>query len=318
MSEITWRAHLDKFASEPDLVLEKGGRSLHTKGGQFLLTIGPEKITIKAQGCCAGAPYVLPLSMVKEARMLTSNPYAMPSFVIIGEKMVEAPPDEESGEVPVDADGEPLMVAERFFHKFFIEGHEESIIAACNKVDAQVRLLQGQVLVAGFIDTSVPNVVSYFSPADTIMLFEMESSMMTKAVGESTTLFLEDYGGAVTLTRLPYGTDMLLSKADPDFLPSAVFIERVHAIQFTLPVYEATVKNNAGEEVKAFRVAADKGGSTPAVWKITLDPTVVIAAPYLAGLQRKAPGAARPRTQSFTTNKKPFSGVPMPRLGIKK
>ena len=33
------------------------------------------------------------------------------------------------------------------------------------------------------------------------------------------------------MTRLQYGTDMLVSKADPDFLPSAVFIERVHAIQ---------------------------------------------------------------------------------------
>ena len=48
--------------------------------------------------------------------MLTSQ-YAMPSFVIIGEKMVEAPADEETGEVPVDGEGAPQMVPEHFFHK---------------------------------------------------------------------------------------------------------------------------------------------------------------------------------------------------------
>merc|ERR1712087_167290 len=217
MSEIAWRAHLDKYASETDMVLGKLGE-------KFLLTIGPEKITITPEGCCAGRPHVLPLSMVKEAKMLTSM-YSMPSFVIIGEKMVEAPPDEETGEVLLDAEGMPVMVPEHFFHKFFIEGHEASIVEVCNKVDASVRLLQGQVLIAGYIEADVINSVSYFSPAD----------------------------------------------------------------------------------------------SSPSSWQVTLEPKVVIAAPYLAGLDRKAKGASRPRTTSFTTgyNKKPsstnlMSSVPLP------
>merc|ERR1712087_404421 len=184
MSEIAWRAHLDKYASETDMVLGKLGE-------KFLLTIGPEKITITPEGCCAGRPHVLPLSMVKEAKMLTSM-YSMPSFVIIGEKMVEAPPDEETGEVLLDAEGMPVMVPEHFFHKFFIEGHEASIVEVCNKVDASVRLLQGQVLIAGYIEADVINSVSYFSPADTINLFETESSMITKTVGETKTICLDD------------------------------------------------------------------------------------------------------------------------------
>lgn len=296
MSEITWRAHLDKYASETDTILAK-------KGDRFLLTIGPEKITIKSQACCCpGKPYVLPLSMVKEAKMLTSQ-YAMPSFVIIGEKMVEAPADEETGEVPVDGEGAPQMVPEHFFHKFFIEGHEPSIVDVCNKVDAQVRLLQGQVLISGYIDATVPNVVNYFTAADTIQLFETESSMITRGVGEVFTVYLEDDGGTVTFTRLQYGTEILLTKEDnPDFLPSSVFIERVHSVQFALPVYETKIPVNE-EETKVFRIAHNKDGTSTASWTVTLDPKVIISAPYLAGLNRKGPGSSRPRTQSFTTGK---------------
>merc|ERR1719229_1520772 len=247
MSEITWRAHLDKYASETDMVLGKLGE-------KFLLTIGPEKITITPEGCCAGRPHVLPLSMVKEAKMLTSM-YSMPSFVIIGEKMVEAPPDEETGEVLLDAEGMPVMVPEHFFHKFFIEGHEASIVEVCNKVDASVRLMQGQVLIAGYIEADVPNSVSYFSAIDTVYIFETESSMITKGVGETKTIYLDDNGGAITFKRLQYGTDIILKKTDPDFLPASVFVQRVHDIVIKLPVYETSYVKADGDEIKVYRLS---------------------------------------------------------------
>jgi len=69
---------------------------------------------------------------------------------------------------------------------------------------------------------------------------------------------------------------------------------------------EKFVKSEGDEvkEIKVFRVAKNKESGS-ATWTITLDAKVVIAAPYLAGLNRKAPGAARPRTQSFTMKKTP-------------
>uniref|UniRef100_A0A7S0P2X4 Uncharacterized protein n=1 Tax=Calcidiscus leptoporus TaxID=127549 RepID=A0A7S0P2X4_9EUKA len=297
MAETTWRAHLDKYASETDLIL-------HKKGENFLITVGGEAVSIKAQSCCAGAPYVLPLTMIKEAKMI-HNKYAMPSLVLIGEKQVEAPPDEETGEVPVDADGAPKMISEHFFHKFFLEGNEEHIVEACNKVDAQVRLLQGQVLIAGYIDATLPKTYFYFSPEDAVSLFETENTMTTKGVGETKTIYLANGGGAVRFTRKQYGTDVVLAKEDPEFVPSSVFIQIAKEIQFTLSVYKKTVVNNAAEEVEVFRVgdARNLKDTSAETWTVTLEPKVVITAPYLAGLGRKAPGAARPRTKSFTLSK---------------
>merc|ERR1719275_576637 len=284
MAETTWRAHLDKYVSETDLIL-------HKKGENFLITVGGEAVSIKAQSCCAGAPYVLPLTMIKEAKMI-HNKYAMPSLVLIGEKQVEAPPDEETGEVPVDADGAPKMISEHFFE-------------ACNKVDAQVRLLQGQVLIAGYIDATLPKTYFYFSPEDAVSLFETENTMTTKGVGETKTIYLANGGGAVRFTCKQYGTDVVLAKEDPEFVPSSVFIQIAKEIQFTLSVYKKTVVNNAAEEVEVFRVgdARNLKDTSAETWTVTLEPKVVITAPYLAGLGRKAPGAARPRTKSFTLSK---------------
>ena len=39
-------------------------------------------------------------------------------------------------------------------------------------------LIRTQVLISGYIDATVPNVVNYFTAADTIQLFETESSMV--------------------------------------------------------------------------------------------------------------------------------------------
>jgi len=298
MASVTWRAHLDKYAAEPDSVLAK-------KGKNFLLTIGAEAITITPQACCAGKPYVLPLSMVKEAKSV-GNKYSMPSLVIVAEKSVPAPVDDITGEVPLDADGNPYMVAEQFVHKFFVEGAAEEIQNVCDKTDAQLRLLNGQVLVAGWIDPLKSQTVGgYFSPADAKQLFETESAMITCTIGETKTITLSEDGGAVRFTRLAYGTDVVLAKDVPDWTPASIFIEQVHSIQLSIPVYETKVINNAGDEVTVFRVARNKPGEpSPAQWTVTLDPKAVIAAPYLAGLNRKAPGAARPRAGSFVTRMK--------------
>jgi len=184
-----------------------------------------------------------------------------------------------------------------------------------------VRLLQGQVLIAGYIAADVVNSVAYFSAEDTIHLFEAESSMITKTVGETKTIYLDDNGGSVTFERLQYGTDILLKKSDPDFLPSSVFIQRAHSFQFALPVYETTYVKGDGDEVKVYRICHSKD-SSPSSWTVTLDPKVVIAAPYLAGLNRKAKGASRPRSTSFTTGykKKPSATnmLPMAIPGMKK
>ena len=49
----------------------------------------------------------------------------------LGEKMIEAPPDEETGEVPLDAEGMPVMVPEHFFHKAPINGMGQDIGFQC-------------------------------------------------------------------------------------------------------------------------------------------------------------------------------------------
>ena len=72
------------------------------------------------------------------------------------------------------------------YAQFFFDAGEESIAEACNKVDAQIRLLMGQVLVAGYIDPITPNVVTWFSASDTKKVFDMETTTV-KASAHSLT-----------------------------------------------------------------------------------------------------------------------------------
>jgi len=279
--EMTWKATLDKHASETDLVLGKMGTT-------FTITVGKDAMSIKPTGCCVGSPYVLPLVQIKEVKMVTAE-WALPSFVVVGEK---------EGEL----EGELIT----FFHKFYLDGGETAIVEACNKVDAQTRLLSGQVLVAGYIDSSVPNHIMWLSPADTRKVFETESTMITSAVGDKKTLALPEMEGTVTFTRLTYGTEMLFSKEGME-VPCSVFCERVHTIQFQLPVVEEDVMTGEGEVVKAFRLKYSKDGSSTGTWTVTMDPKVVLSAPYLAGLKQGA--SARPRVTSFNMPKCPRFSV---------
>mmetsp|Transcript_47975 Transcript_47975/g.103927 ORF Transcript_47975/g.103927 Transcript_47975/m.103927 type:complete len:364 (-) Transcript_47975:125-1216(-) len=285
MDEMQWKVTLDTHSSEPDLALSKMGK-------KFMLTVGKDYASFKPIGCCAGGkPYVLPLDQVKEVKMVTAN-WSAPSLVIVGEKVVE---DE----------------AVKFFHKVFVDGNEPAIEECCNKMDAQIRLLSGQVLVAGYIDPSIPNLITWFSPADTTKIFELESAMLISSVNDKKTLDIKEYDGTITFTRLTYGMEMLFSKEGME-IPCSVFCERVHTIQFELPVVEETLTTGEGEVVKAFRLkAAAKDANSKGTWAVLLEPRIVLSAPYLAGLKgRPGAGAARPRVTSFS--------LPIPRFGKKK
>ena len=70
--------------------------------------------------------------------------------------------------------------------QFFLDEGEAATMEACMKVEAQIRLLLGQVLVAGYIDPITPNVVTWFSASDTKKVFDMETTTV-KASAHSLT-----------------------------------------------------------------------------------------------------------------------------------
>jgi hypothetical protein len=268
MVQFTWKVTIDEYAKVLDTELKPGGRYFMT-----VLATHINFVPIMACGikCCAKG-YDLLLDKVDGLEEVPSE-FSMKSLVI---KLKNEPVEEEEEEP-----GLP-------YHKLWVDGSDADLAACMEKIKSMNRLLEGDVVISGYIDSATCE-PTFFPATVGVQIFHAERSLTTAAVGYIEKIPVE--GGEVNIERKTFGTEMTFTAdPDPDEVIGAppkvfsVFLQNIGSNVLTLTIEEETVVPEEGKPYKLFVI--QKPGSTGKTKTIsfTLDPTVIMAAEYVAGL----------------------------------
>jgi len=163
--------------------------------GHFQLKVSATMLTFSPKCCgltCCSKPYIVPLSQVKLAKMVTV-PYKEPGMVI---------QVEQERNVPLGL-------------KLWMDGSNKLLEGCFDTIEAMRKLVIGEVLIAGYLEASSrPSSASItFYPRDvTRRIYELQTKLTTSKVDEMEKIMLGDDAGLITLTRKTFGVEMVHDK----------------------------------------------------------------------------------------------------------
>jgi len=225
------------------------------------LTVSATMLTFAPKCCgltCCGKPYIVPLSQVKLAKMV-SVPYQETGMVIQVEQDRSV----------------PLCL------KLWMDGGNKSLEACFDTIEAMRKLVIGEVLIAGYIDmmaTPSSSSITYYPRDVTRRLYELHNKLTTSRVDEVEKLGLGEEG-VIILTRKTFGVEMVQEKPTPGGGVDVCSVFCQPVIEPAVFLHTTTV--NGANGATAYKIAipgATQGDISNLRVEVPAD--VILAAPY--------------------------------------
>mmetsp|Transcript_55023 Transcript_55023/g.120025 ORF Transcript_55023/g.120025 Transcript_55023/m.120025 type:complete len:335 (-) Transcript_55023:730-1734(-) len=301
--QVAWSVVVDKYAKVIDTKLKPGAKYkmiVLSNELQFVPTVPC------GSSCCAKG-YTLPLAKV-EALWEVPAQYSQKSLVI------QLKPDEYE-EGAVENTSLP-------YHKFWVEGDDETLGACAAKIQSMRRLRAGDVIVSGYLD-SLTCSPTFFPSNIGVLIFKANTMLRTAVVGQAETIPVE--GGAVTVERKAFGTEATFTASAPEEgedepKTGSVFCENVEGPILTLNVEEEMVKPEEGKPYKKYSLLKPGSAAKPKTLIFNIAPTTILSAEYVAGLggimpEKKGRTRSLSRSKAKNEAKKPAEPAP-PKTGM--